>query len=206
MTHQNQHGKPIGLCIKTVLKTLKNYNNFKIVFVNEKRPYIRYNKKEKKIVKKNTTINENDYIHLSGETAFNFKQMHYKRYKKFLEENDDYVLKLHLCKQSTYTPANISLLPQTGDLQNVKKGIGSDRLDTFVWALNAYYSNDVCLLLNHSTQENISRLKSYLSSYKDVYLVIILYVNFEISFFTDAFIILYILFVKCAIIIYILFF
>jgi len=157
---------------KDSFKNAEELQQFQDCIVNEKRPYILYNEKEKEIVKNNTTINKHDYIHLSGETDFNFKQMHYKRYKKFLEEDilyKNFISLLVLCQKLTFTPVNISLLPQTGNLQTVKKGIGSDRLDTFVWALNAYYSNDVCLLLNHSTQENISRLKSYLSSFDDVY-------------------------------------
>lgn len=71
--------------------------------------------------------------------------------------------KLGLLKDLTYSIVNISLMPQTGNLQSVKQGTGNDRIDTFIWAVDQYYKGNSSLLINYSSYQNISPLKSYLN-------------------------------------------
>ena len=68
----------------------------------------------------------------------------------------------------TYSIVNVSLIPQSGNLQAVKQGIGNDRLDTFVWALDEYYSKRSNLLFNHSSAQNMSALNEYLDMFNGV--------------------------------------
>lgn len=51
----------------------------------------------------------------------------------------------------------------------VKKAIGNDRIDTFIWALDEWYKGGACLLLNCSSNENIASVKEYLGLFKNVY-------------------------------------
>lgn len=70
---------------------------------------------------------------------------------------------LELFKDLTGSIVNISLMPQTGNLQSVKQGIGNDRIDTFIWAIDEYYNGNSNLLINHSSYENIEPLRTYLN-------------------------------------------
>lgn len=119
-----------------------------------------------------------DTIKFSGETDFNFKKKrgfgnHYGVYKKLLETNQENFQKniemLDECYSKYKSSDNISIMPRSGNLQAVKKGIGNDRLDVFIWSINEYYSNSVNLLLNQSTGQNINCLKSFLAVFDNVY-------------------------------------
>ena len=75
------------------------------------------------------------------------------------EYEDLYNTQLSRCVKLYKSVLNISFMPQTGNLQSAKKGIGNDRLDTFIWALNSYYIDETSLLFNNSTFNNTSYLK-----------------------------------------------
>lgn len=120
--------------------------------------------------KYNTIVSEK--INFSGDTDFNFTygfaHSRLECYENFIiksnnrktEMNSD---KLGLLKDLTYSIVNISLMPQTGNLQSVKQGTGNDRIDTFIWAVDQYYRGNSSLLINYSSYQNISPLKSYLN-------------------------------------------
>lgn len=118
---------------------------------------------------------ENKKINMSGDTDFNFGQgwAHSisSKFEKYLgtvskEYYFLYKTQLKICKKMYKSILNISLMPQTGNLQSVKKGIGNDRLDTFIWALDSYYKGETSLLFNYSSFENTSYLKDYLDLFK----------------------------------------
>lgn len=132
--------------------------------IEKKRKYISEN------FKYNTIISEK--INLSGDIDFNFTRgfahSRLECYEKIIENSNNcevemYSHKLDLLKDLTYSVVNISLMSQTGNLQSVKQGMGNDRIDTFIWAVDQYYKGDSTLLLNYSSYENIVPLKSYLS-------------------------------------------
>lgn len=118
-------------------------------------------------------------INLSGDLDFNFHQgfahSRLEKYKKLLDDdpNDpnvpDAKNNLEILEELTRSIVNISLMPQCGNLQSVKQGIGNDRMDTFIWALSEYYNKNSNLLFNHSSYENLQVLKAYLSSFHGVY-------------------------------------
>ncbi len=70
---------------------------------------------------------------------------------------------------------NMSILPVQGQLNNIKKGIGDDRIDTFIWALNLYYTGyGKVLLINNgnykrSNMSNRLNIVDFLNEFKDVY-------------------------------------
>lgn len=116
-------------------------------------------------------------IKFSGETDFNFKKgwahTNLTKYEKLLLSIDDKVYQemyrnnLKLCKELMHTVVNISLMPQTGNIQCAKKGLGNDRIDTYVWALHLYYTKGIFLLSNYSSIENYKSLKDFVDIFKN---------------------------------------
>ncbi len=79
-----------------------------------------------------------------------------KKYEGYLGEvlseyEKLYNIQLQRCVKLYKSVLNISLMPQTGNLQITKKGIGNDRVDTFIWALDSYYNDETSLLFNNSS-------------------------------------------------------
>lgn len=114
------------------------------------------------------------HMNFSGETDFNFgrgwSHTRYEKYEKIIIHSSItpqkyktmYSNYLDICNKLYRSIVNISIMPQTGNLQSIKKGIGNDRIDTFIWALDEYYSKNSNILTNNCTFENINALKSYL--------------------------------------------
>ena len=50
----------------------------------------------------------------------------------------------------------------------MKKMLGNDRLDVYVWALNEYYENGNELILNGSSNEYLPSLKQFLGLFNGV--------------------------------------
>ena len=118
-------------------------------------------------------------LNMSGETDFNFSEKkvfglscsrieHYEKYLNKLPNKEKYLEQLERCKKKHHSQQNISLMPQTGNFQGVKKHIGNDRLDTFVWALNEYYLRNNYLLFNFSSFDNLPIIKQYLDIFGGV--------------------------------------
>lgn len=79
---------------------------------------------------------------MSGDTDFNFgagwSHSIYAKFEKYLGNTPQdyttlYKRQLEKCEYISKSILNVSLMPQTGNLQAAKKGIGNDRLDTFIW-------------------------------------------------------------------------
>ncbi|MCD7725072.1 MAG: hypothetical protein LUI12_05905 [Clostridiales bacterium] len=112
-------------------------------------------------------------IDFAGETMFNFsKGFGYSRVEKMkslLDEipidKEKYNNNLNICESLMKSIVNISLIPKTGNMQLAKQGIGNDRLDTFLWAVNEYFDNDIEIIFNHSSV-NGKLLKAYLNIFK----------------------------------------
>lgn len=136
-----------------------------------------YNKVECKNGRRYIEINiDNKIINMSGDTDYNFGsgwshsiRNKYENYLSGISPEDNkllYKTQLQSCENLYKSILNISLMPQTGNLQSVKKGIGNDRLDTFIWALNSYYIGETSLLFNHSSFHNTLYLKEYLEFFR----------------------------------------
>lgn len=124
-------------------------------------------------------------LNFSGDTDFNFKKgfahSRLETYEKYIDNinlddknKEDKYRKMYLRNledlfKLTHSILNISIMPQTGNLQAFKQGIGNDRLDTFIWAINEYYCNGIELLFNYSTFDNVNCLKSYFELFSNVY-------------------------------------
>lgn len=132
---------------------------------------------ERFIVNKRTSTK---LINFSGDTDFNFtKGFAHSRltaYRKYIKDGkipDKYAKiysnNLTIFEELTYSIVNVSLIPQNGNLQAIKQGVGNDRLDTFIWALDEYYNETSNVLFNHSSANNMPVLKEYLAMYQDVY-------------------------------------
>lgn len=135
------------------------------------------NKRKYAMIRKNVSLDDNaKKMQISGDIIFNFSSKGFKgqsRYdilKKYIKEieedvlRDVYITKLNNCCKYNYNIENCALIPKQGNLQNAKQGIGNDRGDTFIWALDEYFENGVEILLNHGTYENKKILKSFLET------------------------------------------
>lgn len=122
---------------------------------------------------------ESSSLDFSGETDFNFGdtkiwglgRSHYDHFKKILEaeKHSKNIEILNKCRKFHHSELNISLMPKTGNLQSVKKGIGNDRLDVFICCLNEYYLQRNNFIFNYSSFENLPLLKSFLDLFHNVY-------------------------------------
>ncbi|WP_173434389.1 hypothetical protein [Sharpea azabuensis] len=104
-------------------------------------------------------IKGKDY-NVSGDVCFNIKVKKNNRFTllssiikddldsdKMKELNDLLTIFLH-------SPMNISLLPVTGGLNNIKGQFASDRFDSFLWLLDAYYKGLSAPILNRGTKNS----------------------------------------------------
>lgn len=92
-------------------------------------------------------------IDVSGDIVFNFSksgakgQSRYDTIGKYITDilDDDlkavYMDRLDVCGRNHESKENCSLIPKQGNLQKAKQGIGNDRGDTFIWALDEYFEN-----------------------------------------------------------------
>ena len=139
--------------------------------------------KRRRFIEERITVNNRTSakpINFSGDTDFNYtKGFAYSRltaYRKYLKDGKIpgkyakiYSNNLTIFEELTYSIVNVSLIPQNGNMQAIKQGVGNDRLDTFIWALDEYYNKTSNVLFNHSSANNMSVLKEYLAMYQDVY-------------------------------------
>lgn len=120
-------------------------------------------------------------MNYGGDRDFNFgsgfSYSTFPKYQNYIQNgiSDDkvesikmYYNNLKICQLLYRSGVNISIMPQTGALNIAKKQIGNDRLDTFIWALEQYYSSNVNLLMNASTYQNAKYLKEYLEQFDGI--------------------------------------
>lgn len=117
---------------------------------------------------------------LSGDVIFNFtysknKSCQFYIYKNWINQDQNPIRKnkylnlLNKCRSMHHSFENCALMLQQGNLQNAKQGIGKDRGDTFIWALDEYYKGKSEMVLNHATQQNSGILREFLNYFDDVY-------------------------------------
>lgn len=118
---------------------------------------------------------KNPEVDISGDTDFNFgpgwSHSIAHKYEKYLEHASNgykslYKNQLSICKDLYKSILNVSLMPQTGNLQGAKKGIGNDRFDTYIWALNSFYKGETSLLFNYASFDNTESLKQYFDLFR----------------------------------------
>lgn len=139
--------------------------------------------KRRRFIEERITVNNRTSakpINFSGDTDFNytkgFAHSRLTAYRKYLKDGripgkyaKIYSNNLTIFEELTYSIVNVSLIPQNGNMQAIKQGVGNDRLDTFIWALDEYYNKTSNVLFNHSSANNMPVLKEYLAMYQDVY-------------------------------------
>ena len=139
--------------------------------------------KRRRFIEERITVNNRTsakLINFSGDTDFNytkgFAHSRLTAYRKYLKDGKIpgkyakiYSNNLTIFEELTYSIVNVSLIPQNGNMQAIKQGVGNDRLDTFIWALDEYYNKTSNVLFNHSSANNMLVLKEYLAMYQDVY-------------------------------------
>ena len=115
---------------------------------------------------------------LRGETDFNFNAKKVAYFKKFLDVDsgsrlEDLAL-LDFCKSMHHALVNFSLMPSCGNLQGFKGSYEKqDRLDSFVWSLNNYYTfpgnKFNTAVIENASFYNKQTLVEYLDSFNDIY-------------------------------------
>lgn len=135
---------------------------------------------------RNYEFQEKKFIVVSGDIDFNFKMSHVRYFQDIIENGDSKMsyeekknlnnLLIFVYNDLTYTPNNISLLPVPGGLNNIKKSLGNDRLDTFLFTLKLYYDEEYTSLIlsasagmNPPFIKNRNMLKEFLDSFGDIY-------------------------------------
>lgn len=117
---------------------------------------------------------------LSGDVIFNFtysknKSCQFYIYQNWINQDQNPIRKnkylnlLNKCRSMHHSFENCALMLQQGNLQTAKQGIGNDRGDTFIWALDEYYKETSGMVLNHATQQNSIILKEFLDYFNHVY-------------------------------------
>lgn len=134
---------------------------------------------------RNFEFQEKKFIKVSGDIDFNFKMSHVRYFqdvvvngnsKMNFEEKKNLNNVILRYNDLTYTPRNISLLPVTGGLNNIKKSLGNDRLDTFLFILKLYYDKGYSSLILSASAgskppfiKNRNMLKEFLDSFGNIY-------------------------------------
>lgn len=112
-------------------------------------------------------------INLSGDVIFNFSNKFYKSCEYYIENGSIYKEKykelLEKCKKMNHSFENCAVLLSEGNLQQAKKGIGNDRGDTFIWALDEYYNRKSEMILNHGLGQLGDNLRKFLDYFGNVY-------------------------------------
>ena len=124
-------------------------------------------------------------IEASSDTDINFKRNKIRYYEDIVDSNsgemdmiqiENLKRQLNVLNHLTYTPTNISLMPRTAGLNNIKQNWGNDRIDTFIYMLDLYYKGNRSIILDagRRTRGIISykarnQLALYLDSFSDIY-------------------------------------
>ncbi len=103
-------------------------------------------------------------IPVNGDICFNFndkKVKYLKEIVKYVDTVNEEVKKqinelINRCNSYQHTPVNISVLPQTGGLNNTKQAIGNDRFDAFIWAMSMYFYGYKTLIKDNGSSPNMA--------------------------------------------------
>lgn len=126
-------------------------------------------KDEKLFFKQNTE----SLYEVSGDIDFNFKLNKIRWLVNTIEQfsgdeqNKRLIDRLYTFNNLIYIPNNISMMPVTGGLNNIKETHCMDRLDSFVYLLSLYYKGEKGLILNANgtAHANKKELEKYLDSF-----------------------------------------
>jgi hypothetical protein len=102
---------------------------------------------------------------LGGECDFNFNNKKVTQFKKILGESNEF---LEYCSGKHHTLLNFSIMAATGGMNNFKGSNPFDRLDTFVYHLNQYFTVNAQLIFSDSGR-NMEPLRNFLDTFDDVY-------------------------------------
>ena len=113
----------------------------------------------KKYYENNFCYNGNEYMYshedkeiaVAGDVCFNLKlknKKNYTLYSSIIKDDKEIDRLYSLLDEIRYSPMNISIMPQTGGLNNIKNAIGNDRFDTFARLLSIYYDGDKVPIIN----------------------------------------------------------
>ena len=116
-------------------------------------------------------------LRYGGDCDFNFNDKKYKLFMKIIcgdldaseQEKENAKEKLNKCKKNHHRLLNFSLMQAIGNMQGVKGENRFDRIDTFVYELNRYFSKTSNKILSASTKQNVNLLIEYLNGFKDIY-------------------------------------
>ncbi len=131
---------------------------------------------------KNLSVNGKKYTHsgvsikVAGDVCFNLKLKNGKfftLYGSIIEKDEVFDRLNEQLEKVRYTPMNISIMPKTGGLNNIKKSFGNDRFDSFGYLLSEYYAGNKVPIINGGTVNskigNRLLLARFLDSYSTVY-------------------------------------
>lgn len=108
-------------------------------------------------------------IYASGDVSFNIDFTKRKLYESIISEAEISESLKDSLSVMRYSPMNISILPQTGGLNNIKQSLGNDRFDTFAYFMNQYYEGIKVPIINAGAPsmciENRLELQDFLDSY-----------------------------------------
>ena len=115
-------------------------------------------------------------IEVAGDVCFNFTLKNGKfftLYGSIIRDDEVFSSLNEQLEKVRYSPMNISIMPKTGGLNNIKKTIGNDRFDAFARLLSHYYVGNQVPIINggaiNMTIEQRLLLSKFLDSYSSVY-------------------------------------
>lgn len=117
--------------------------------------------------------NKVESTEVSGDVSFNIDPTFFNKRKKLYESTFSDTEVSEELKSSLmvmrYSPMNISILPMTGGLNNIKQSLGNDRFDTFAYFMNQYYEGIKVPIINAGAKrmwiKNRLKLQIFLDSY-----------------------------------------
>ena len=115
-------------------------------------------------------------IEVRGDVCFNLNIKNGKfftLYGSIIREDKNFGYLDEYLQKIRYSPMNISIMPKTGGLNNIKKNVGNDRFDIFASLLWQYYNNQKAPIINSGARNMLIGqrvlLSEFLDSYMDVY-------------------------------------
>ena len=137
------------------------------------------------VIENNAICAKGVRIEASSDTDINFKRIKIRYYEDIIDSNSGEMdakqiaflkMKLNALNQLTYTPNNISLMPKTAGLNNIKQNWGNDRIDTFIYMLDLYYKGNKSVVLDAGritrgiiSYKERNKLAQYLDTFSDIY-------------------------------------
>lgn len=108
-------------------------------------------------------------IYANGDVSFNIDFTKRQLYESIISEAEISENLKDSLSVMRYSPMNISILPKTGGLNNIKQSLGNDRFDTFAYFMNQYYEGIKVPIINAGAPsmyiENRLELQNFLDSY-----------------------------------------